>query len=84
LADALNISSFEGPAHRGSILFRGERTDSRGVSLRPEINTLEGRLTKQGWLFFLQLAKNREHIGFAALRNDLHNMLLRCGFVGPR
>src|SRR5262249_35022933 len=41
LAEALNISSFEGAAHRGSVLFRCERTYLRGVTLQPKINTLE-------------------------------------------
>src|SRR5262249_47665495 len=66
LAVALNSSSFEGAAHRGSVLFRCERTYFRGVTLQPKINTLEGRLTKQCWLLFLQPAKDREHIGLAA------------------
>jgi hypothetical protein len=62
LAKALNISSFEGSAHRGSMLFRWERTYLRGVTLLPKVNTLEGRLTKQCWMLFLQHAKHGEHI----------------------
>src|SRR6516225_10178239 len=81
---ASDISGCEGQARRGSILFRCERTYSCAVTLRAEINAAESCLTKQRWLLLLQPAKNREHIGLAALRCDLHHMLLRGGFVGGR
>jgi hypothetical protein len=67
LAGALNISSFENSARRGSILFRCERTYSCAVTLRAKINAAESCLTKQCWLLLLQPAKNREYIGLAAL-----------------
>jgi len=67
VAKASNISSLENSAHRRSILFRCERTYLRGVTLQPKINPLESRLTKQCWLLFLQLAKNREYVSLGAL-----------------
>jgi hypothetical protein len=64
---ASDISGCEGQARRGSILFRCERTYSCAVTLRAKINAAESCLTKQRWLLLLQPAKNREHIGLAAL-----------------